>query len=129
MDHSILLARVLGLFLLIVGALMLVRRRDLLPVFASYPEQRLLRVVVSMMEILAGLFLVIAHNQWSPPPAAAITVIGWLVLLEGLLYLALPDDLVGRFIATFNTEGWYIAGGLLSIAADAWLAAFGFGWI
>jgi hypothetical protein len=83
-----------------------VRRRYFLPVFASYPDQRLLRAVVSMAEVLAGLFLVVMHNRWSPLPAAVITVVGWLVLLEGLLYLALPDDRVRRFIATFNTEGW-----------------------
>ncbi len=82
-----------------------------------------------MAEVLAGLFLVVMHNQWSPLPAAVITLIGWLLLLEGLLFLVLPDDLVGRFMATFNTESWYLAGGLLAIAAGAYLTAFGFGWI
>jgi hypothetical protein len=69
------------------------------------------------------------HNGWSPPAAAIITIIGWLVVIEAAIYLLLPDDLVGRFIGTFNTEGWYIAGGLLSIALGIYLAAFGFGWI
>ena len=129
MDVTILLAKVLGLFLIVIGALIMLRRRYFLPVFGSYAEQRLIRAVVSMAQVLAGLFVVVVHNQWSPPPVAVVTIIGWLVLLEGLLYLVLPDDLVGRFIATFNTEGWYIAGGLLAIAAGAYLVAFGFGWI
>ena len=129
MDLTILLAKVLGLFLIVIGALIVLRRSYFMPVFGSYPEERLIRAVVSMAEVLAGLFLVVMHNQWSPLPAAVVTIIGWLVLLEGLLYLVLPDDLVGRFIATFNSEGWYIAGGVLAIVAGAYLAAFGFGWI
>ncbi len=129
MDSTILLSQVRGLFLIVIGALIILRRDYFLPVFASYTKQRLIRVVVSMAEVLAGLFLVVMHNQWSPLPAAVITLIGWLLLLEGLLFLVLPDDLVGRFMATFNTESWYLAGGLLAIAAGAYLTAFGFGWI
>jgi hypothetical protein len=129
MDLTILLARVLGLFLIMIGALILVRRRYFLPVFGSYPEQRLTRGVVSMAEVLAGLFLIVMHNRWSPLPAAVISGLGWLVLLEGLLFLVLPDHLVERFIATFNTEGWYVVGGVLATAAGTYLAAFGFGWI
>jgi hypothetical protein len=32
-------------------------------------------------------------------------------------------------LATFNRQGWYIAGGALALAAGAYLAAFGFGWM
>jgi hypothetical protein len=127
MDLTILLARVIGLFLVIVGAAILLRRRYFLSVFGAYPESRLTRAVVSISEVLAGLFLVVMHNQWSTVSAAIITMIGWLVLFEGLLFLFIPDDLAGRFIATFNTEGWYIVGGVLAIGAGAFLAAFGFG--
>jgi uncharacterized protein YjeT (DUF2065 family) len=129
MDTTILLARVLGLYLVIIGVVVLLRRRYFLPVFATYPEQRLVRAVVSLAEVLGGLFLVVAPNRWSPLPAVLITVTGWLILLEGLLYLVLPDQLVRRLIGAFNTEGWYIAGGVATIAAGAYLAAFGFGWI
>ena len=38
---------------------------------------------------------------------------------------AAPD--CGDGLASLNTEGWYIAGGVLAIAAGASLAAFGFG--
>ena len=129
MALTLLLAKVLGIFLIVVGAAILLRRRYFLPVFGSYPEQRLTRAVVSLAQLLAGLFLVVMHNGWSPPAAAIITIIGWLVVIEAGIYLLLPDDVVGRFIGTFNTEGWYIAGGLLSIALGIYLAAFGFGWI
>jgi hypothetical protein len=65
-DLTILLARVIGLFLIIIGAPILVRRRYLLSVFASYPAESLTRAVVSMREVLAGLLVVVMHNRWSP---------------------------------------------------------------
>ena len=129
MAPTVLLAKVLGLFLIIVGALIMARRRYYLPVFGAYPEQRLIRAVVSLAQLLAGLFLVVMHNVWSPLPAAIITIIGWMVVIEGAIYLVLPDDVVGRFIRTFNTERWYLAGGVLAIVVGAYLAAFGFGWL
>ena len=129
MNLTILLAKVLGLFFLFVGATIVVRRRYFLAVFGAWPNQRLTRSIVSLLEFLAGLFLVIAHDVWSPPPAAIITIIGWLLLLEGGLYLLLPDAGVRRFIGAFNKESWYVAGGVLFMAIGAYLAAFGFGWI
>jgi hypothetical protein len=129
MALTILLAKVLGLFLIIVGAAIMLRRRYFLPVFGAYPEQRLIRAVVSLAQLLAGLFLVTMHNVWSPLPAAIITIIGWMAMIEAGIYLLLPDDMVTRFIRTFNTEGWYVTGGVLAIAVGAYLAAFGFGWV
>jgi len=129
MALTVLLAKVLGLFLVIVGAAIMLRRRYFLPVFGVYPEQRLVRAVVSMAQLLAGLFLIVMHNVWWPLPAALITIIGWMVVIEAGIYLLLPDDMVSRFIRTFNTAAWYVFGGVLAIAVGAYLAAFGFGWI
>ncbi len=51
-----------------------------------------------------------------------------MAVIEATAYLLLPDDLVERFIGTFNTPSWYISGGVLAIAIGIYLAAFGFGW-
>ncbi|MGE3709309.1 MAG: hypothetical protein AB7G35_06530 [Hyphomicrobiaceae bacterium] len=128
MADTILLAKVLGIFLIVIGAVILLRRRYFLPVFATYPEQRLTRTITSLAELLAGLFLIIAHNRWSPFAAAVITIIGWLAVLEAAIYLLLSDAAVSRFITKFNREEWYIGGGLVSLAIGVYLAAFGFGW-
>ncbi len=52
MDSTILLSQVLGLFLIVIGAVIILRRDYFLPVFASYTEQRLIRVVVSWRRCL-----------------------------------------------------------------------------
>jgi hypothetical protein len=128
MALTILLAKVIGIVLAVIGAMILIRRQHFLSVFAAYAEQRLLRTTMSMIELLAGIFLVVGHNVWSPLPAALITIIGWMAVLEAAIYLLLSDRLVAKFIATFNTATWYVIGGSLAIVVGGYLAGFGFGW-
>jgi hypothetical protein len=127
METTVLLSKALGLCLVVVGAAIMLRRHYFLPVFATFGEQRLVRTVVSMIELAAGLFLVV-HNTWLPLPAAVITLLGWMAVAEATAYLFLPDVLVARLLDTFNTATWYVIGGALAIGVGIYLAGFGFGW-
>jgi hypothetical protein len=127
MEATVLLSKALGLCLIVIGAAIILRRHYFLPVFAAYVEQRLVRTVVSMIELAVGLPLVV-NNVWSPLPAAIITLLGWMAVTEAIVFLFLPDVFVARFIATFNTAAFYIIGGVLAIGVGLYLAGFGFGW-
>jgi uncharacterized membrane protein len=124
---TILLARVIGVFLILIGAMLLARRPYFLSVFTEFVRQRLVRTVISMAEVLGALCIVLGHNVWSPLPAAIVTFIGWAALAEGCAYLFLPDPVLDRFIRTFNTPGWYVVGAFLAIATGSYLACYGFG--
>lgn len=52
---TILLAKVLGIFLVIVGVTFLLRRHYYIPVFAGFVKERLTRTWVALVEILGGL--------------------------------------------------------------------------
>ncbi|WP_394891552.1 hypothetical protein ACG873_09895 [Mesorhizobium sp. AaZ16] len=104
------------------------RRRYFTPVFGAFVEERLVRAVVSFAELIGGLFLVIAHNIWAPLPAAIISILGWMAVIEATAYLLLPDDMLEKFIGTFNVPAWYLVGGIFAILVGIYLAGFGFGW-
>jgi hypothetical protein len=127
METTILLSKALGICLVVIGAAIILRRRYFLAAFAAFVEQRLLRIVASMIELAAGLFLVV-RNAWSPLPAAVITLIGWMAVVEATVYLLLPDTVLARLMETFNTAGWYVVGGVLAIGTGLYLAGFGFAW-
>ena len=129
MPLTMLLAKALGIYLIIVGLVIMLRRQYFVPVFGGFVKERLTRAAVSLAQLLAGLFLVVAHNVWSPAPAAIITLLGWLAVVEASLYLLLSDDILERFIRTFNTPSWYIIGGLFAVIVGLWLAGVGFGWL
>lgn len=127
METTVLLSQVLGLFLIIVGASVMFRKRYFVPVIGEFVEERLMRMVMGLLELLAGLFLVVTHTDWSSLPASIITAIGYVLVIEGTGYLLLSDRSVSWIIRTFNVRTWYFFGGMLSILMGAYLAAFGFG--
>jgi len=129
MELTILLAKVIGLYLIIGGASIMLRERHFIPVVGAFVEERLTRLIVGMLELIAGLFLVVAHTNWSSLPAGILTVFGWALVIEGTLYLILPDESIEKMIKRMNVTGWYIAGGIFAIALGTYLAGFGFGWL
>jgi len=124
---TLFLAKVFGVYLLIAGAALLVRRGYFIPVLGGFVEERTLRMVVGFAELLGGLFMVMSHIVWATLPALLITLIGIAATLEGFLYLVLPDDIVKKYLLTLNVPAWYIWGGLISIVLGGYLSWFGFG--
>lgn len=128
MELTILLAKVFGLYLIISGAVIMVRQRYFIPVVGTFVEERFLRLVLAAGELLVGLFLIIGHNDWTSWPAGIISLFGWWIILESLAYLVLPDALIEKLIRSFNIPSWYTGGGIFAIVIGAYLALFGFGW-
>jgi uncharacterized membrane protein HdeD (DUF308 family) len=127
MELTVYLSQVLGLFLIICGIAIMVRRSYFAPVVGGFVEDRLTRMIVGVLELLAGLFLATAHTDWSTLPASIITAIGWLLVMEGTGYLLLSDKQMTSIIKMANNRVWYVFGGCLSIVLGAYLAFFGFG--
>ena len=127
MEHTVYLSQVLGLFLIIAGASIMFRKRYYVPVVGEFIEDRFMRMVMGIMELLAGLFLVVAHNDWSTLPAGIISAIGWVLIIEGTAYLLVSDRTMTWMIRTFNVRTWYLVGGILAMALGLYLAFFGFG--
>lgn len=127
MELTLYLSQVLGLFLIICGIAIMARRSYFAPVVGGFVEDRLTRMIVGVLELLAGLFLAVAHTDWSTLPASIITAIGWLLVAEGTAYLLLSDRQMTAIIKMANTRAWYVAGGCLSVLLGAYLAFYGFG--
>jgi hypothetical protein len=127
MTSTILLAKTLGLFMIIVGTGLVLKRRDIGEVIVDFAHQRSLRVLFSAIELLAGLFLVVIHCEWSSPPAVIISLVGWACVLESTAYFTLPDRMVEPFILAFSKPTALAAIGVAVFAVGAYLAAYGFG--
>ncbi len=126
METTLFLSQVLGLFLIIVGAAVLYRKQYFVPVIGEFVEERLTRMLMGILELLAGLFLVIAHTDWSSYASGIITAIGYLLVIEGAAYLLVPDRIMSWIIRTFNVRMWYHLGGTLAILLGVYLCLVGF---
>jgi uncharacterized protein YjeT (DUF2065 family) len=126
MTLTLLLAKVFGLALIAIGIALIVYRDHYAQITRDFVQQRLLRTVISFTELVAGLFIVIGHNRWEPLPAAVITVLGWVFVLEGASYLLLPEKWTARFINAVNRPRFFIASGIIDIVLGIYLADYGF---
>lgn len=124
-----LLAQLLGLYFIIVGVLVLYRRKSIMPAVSQLVANRPLLFVIALAEILAGLAVILTFPQFSPSWEGALSIIGWVLTIEGILYLALPFRVVQRFVRKFNNDTWYGTGGAVAILLGAYLAAGGFGFL
>ena len=126
-ELSIFLAQLLGLYFLIAGVIIMVRRRSLIPAVAEFGHSRALVLVLALVELVAGLAIAIAHPVFSFDWRGLITLVGWWMMVESVIYLILPFASVRRLIRKFNTPRWYLAGGLISVVLGTYMAAAGFG--
>lgn len=130
MELTILLAKVFGIYLILGGLASIFRRKYFMSALHQWVEHRMLRTVVAAAEVIAGLFLIIQHNIWTSFETGLVSFFGWVLFLEGVLYMFIPDRALSKFINFFNRKMWYTVGGALSVIAGIYLVNFSFalGW-
>lgn len=121
------LAQLFGLYFIIVGAAVLIRKRSLMPTMRELVNNTPVLLTIALLEIAAGLSIVLAQPQITADWMGIISAIGWMLLVEGVLYLTLPTKAVQKFAKNFSTPGWTMAGGVLALVAGGYLAYIGFG--
>lgn len=121
------LAKLLGLYLIIVGAVVLVQRRSIMPTMKDLLKNKPLLFSIALIELAAGLAILLNYATVSASLEGIIAVVGWMLLVESIFYLAMPMKMIQKFVQPFNTPTWYVGGGILAIALGVFLAGTGFG--
>jgi len=88
-ETTLILARILGAFILITGAGLLIHRRTVGEILDRFRDDTVLGWIVAVFELVAALILVAIHNDWSNPLAIVVTLIGWAAVLEAALIMLL----------------------------------------
>ena len=126
-ELSIFLAKLFGLYFIIAGVIIMVRRKSLIPAVTEFGHSRALVLIVALVELIAGLAITIAHPTLTPDWRGLITLLGWWMILESVIYLTLPFSGMRKLVRMFNHSRWYISGGFISVALGIYLAGAGFG--
>lgn len=91
MDASIFLARVYGLYLMIMAVLLLVKSDYCMQIIRDLFQKQTLVFAVGWNTLILGILVVIGHNIWEFSWKTTITVLGYLTLLKGVALLYLPE--------------------------------------
>jgi len=69
-----------------------------------------LTLAAALSALVFGAFVILYHRSWSGPLAAAVSAVGWISFLEGLILLGLPQ-LYARLAraALAHARAWGVA--------------------
>ncbi|HLB52961.1 MAG TPA: hypothetical protein VJK48_04560 [Chlamydiales bacterium] len=91
---SIFLAQVIGSYLFLASLAMLVHQARFKKTTNDLVSNPTLLTLSGMLSLIAGLLIVVDHNIWVPYWPVLITIIGWILLIKGLMKLFTPDAVV-----------------------------------
>lgn len=102
---TIFLGKLLGLYLIVISAAMLTRKRQTLETLNRMARSGPWMLFSGMVATVAGLAIVLAHTIWTGGALAlAVTLIGWAALLKGLALLLTPPDAMARAYESMGFE-------------------------
>lgn len=123
MEISIFMARIIALIYIPIGIAMLTGQIKGKEMIASYEKSPLLALWVGIFAVIAGTFLVSYHNIWVKGWPVVITILGWVAVIEGVLFIAFPKPMLkaGKKISK-NEKVWSV----FALAFGLLLGYFGF---
>jgi hypothetical protein len=122
---SLFVAKILGLFLLILGVAFLLNLKEYRKMAEDLVKERSLLMCKGVASVVLGAVLVVKHNVWNTDWTLVITILGWVWLAGGALSLLFPRVAMNIAKAVLK-QNIILAGSVLMILAGAYLAYVGF---
>ena len=104
MDVSIYLAQLLGLYFIIAGLIVAWQQKSLMEAVGDFEKNRALVLVVALVELVAGIAIVLGNPVFSYDWMGLIALVGAWMIVEAVLYIIMPFSQVKRFIRYFNRK-------------------------
>ena len=107
METSIFLAQLIGMFSLVMGFSMLAKQKMLISIFHELSDSRTLSYILGTLEFLLGLLVILNHNIWELSPRIIITIVGWIILIEGGSSLFVSKETLRKYLAFLDNRKIY----------------------
>lgn len=125
MATSIFLAKILGLFFVISTTAILTRYKDSLAYEEESVKSPAAVYLAGFLILILGILLVVSHNIWSGDWRLVITILGWLVLLKGVIRIFFPQT-VKKLIEKKKTTRKFMIGEVVVLITGLYLLYYGF---
>lgn len=91
MDISIFLAKLIGLYLVIVSVICLVRKKQVKATGKELACCKSTLAVTAEISLIFGLVIAIDHSIWELNWKGLITLLGYLMIIKGIIRFAFPS--------------------------------------
>ena len=126
MENTVFLSQLLGLFFAITGVSMLLSRSIMTGVLKSFFGDRAFTYVFGILILIASLSLIIKHNIWEGVPAVVISALGWIMLIDSIGYLFLPQSAMKILLSWVENKKYYYIHSIVHIVLGGYLIYAGF---
>lgn len=122
-----LLARILGLWLLIAVLGLMATRQTSLDMLNGFFSDAPLMWITGVFTLLIGIVIVVLHNRWNRGALAAIaSLYGWIALIKGASFVWLPPAAQAAFYRAMHLDQFYYAYLCVALVIGAYLTYGGF---
>lgn len=123
------LTKLFGIYFLVMGTIVVLRQGSLMPAVRELLKNRAMLLALGCVELIAGLALILAFPSVSVSVPGLISLFGWMMAVEAVIYLALPLSAVQKLVGRFNRPSMYLWGGLVSLLIGLYMTGVGFGFV
>lgn len=106
MELSLFLAKLIGLYMLITGVIILIRRDQFKRVVQSFASSEGLITLSGAVSLIAGLAILLSHSVWEWSWRGLISLIGVLAIIQGLYRLIFTDELADKLSSLRSEKTW-----------------------
>jgi hypothetical protein len=124
---TVFLARLLGLFMLLMILPMLLNRGAMVETTVAFMHDPPALLIFGMIVLAVGLAMVLSHNRWRGGAlTVVVTLLGWVLLIRGLVVLCLPREMLMRFLERIEFAQHYYVFVAVPLILGLYLTIAGF---
>ncbi len=127
-ERTTFLSRLIGIYCILVALPMAIHKQATLQMVTALVNDAPVVYLFGLVTVAVGLALILSHNVWSGGAIAiVVTLVGWLTLLKGLLFLFLPPPAaVGIVVWGSAYQQYYYADVAVALILGVFLTYGGF---
>lgn len=123
MATSILIAKIAAVVYLSSGVALLNNNLNLEEAYRALQKSRMHTTYLGIFVLVLATLILTYHNLWVKDWTVLITIIGWVLLVEGACYILCPESLLALYKKLPQSQmGW----GIVTVVVGLFLGYFGF---
>ena len=120
------LAQAIGILLIIVGLSLAIERKMVMSVFKELFQHRVLTYMWGVIMLIISIVMILQHSIWSGITEFAVTVLGWYLFLEALVYIFIPQKYFSVFVKWSQKKAVYYSLTTVFLLVGVYFFSYGF---
>lgn len=125
---SIFFAKLIGLYFVIIAIALLTRYKQYKTMAGEMAVHSSTIMLIGMLTVLLGLVVVLLHNFWILAWPVVITIIGWLILLGGIMRIFFADYMTKMALKAMKCKWAFFIPAIIMLIVGLFLIYHGFFW-